>query len=53
MVQLALSVSANLASFRQAREVAEAGVGCDLYILAGLLGCPKEPELHLVGTESL
>ena len=31
MVELALSVSANLASFRQEREVAEAGVGCDLF----------------------
>lgn len=53
MVQLALSESANLASFKQEREVVEAGAGSNLYISEGLLGCAKEPELHLVGTDGL
>lgn len=53
MVQLALSESANLASFKQEREVVEAGAGSNLCISKGLLGCAKEPELHLVGTDGL
>lgn len=53
MVQLAPSKSANLASFKQEREVAEAGAGSNLYISEGLLGCAKETELHLVGIDGL
>lgn len=46
------SESANLASFKQEREVVEAGAGSNLYF-QGASRLAKEPELHLVGTDGL